>query len=68
LVTPHPLWCRELLNAGARDLIYDRITSTKSPATGAGKFREPRLMAQVGSVLEFVSVWLSMLLESGRWM
>jgi len=56
LVTPHPLRCGELLNTGTRDLIYDRINSTKSPASGAGKSSESRLVAQVGRVLEFVCV------------
>jgi len=46
---------------------YSRMNSTKSPASGAGNVSKPRLMSQVGRVLEVVCGWRSVFLQSERW-
>jgi len=52
IVSSHIYYTRgtELTKSSA----YNRINSTKSPASGSFKVSEPSLMLQVGGVVEFV--------------
>ena len=43
------------------------ISSTKSPASGAGNVSEPRLMSQVRTVREVVCAWIIVFPLSERW-
>jgi hypothetical protein len=45
---------------------YNRINSTKSPASGAGNFSEPRLMSEVGRMGEVMCACVSVFLQSER--
>ena len=47
--------------------MYSRIDSTKSPVSGAGNAREPRLMSQIVIVREVVYTQIIVFVQSERW-